>query len=119
AFGDIGDDLNLRELAAGHLHMDLVNLEVKKSREHRRVTAQPHRVAFVVAETKVGGEPAAAHHRLHGTVENVDEAIRIFAVRATCSPPRACRAGRAPAARSGAAARPPGAALPGIHKTID
>ena len=61
--------------------MDFVHVHVEKRREHRRVTARTDGAAFVIAEAEVRGEMALAGDGLDGAIENIHEALRVFAMR--------------------------------------
>jgi hypothetical protein len=78
--GDVGDEIEFGEFAAGHFEVDFVDVKVEESGEHGCVTAEPDRAAFVVAETEVSGEAAASDDGFDGAVEEVDEAFGIFDV---------------------------------------
>ena len=79
-FGDRADDIELGQLPAGHLDVDLVDGHGIERREHRRVATRPDSVAVEVSEAQVGRQPAAADDRRNGAVEDVDEALRILAI---------------------------------------
>ncbi len=72
--GDGFDQLQFAELAAGHLDVDLVDIEVEEGGEHRGVLSWPDGAAFVVAEAEMGGETAAADGGGDGAIEDIDEA---------------------------------------------
>jgi len=61
--------------------MNLVDLHVKKCGEHRRVFALADGVALVVAKAQMRREITLADNRLNGAVKDVDEALRVFAMR--------------------------------------
>ena len=63
--------------------MNLVDLQIEKRRIHRRVSARRDGAAFVVAEAKVRGEPAAPANPRDRSVEDVCQSRRIFAMRVT------------------------------------
>ena len=80
ACGDRGDQLDFRELAAGHLQVHLVDVHVEKRRKQARVAPRRHGAALVVAEAQVRRQPRAPAHGRDRLVEDGDEPPRIFDV---------------------------------------
>ena len=78
---DGGDQLELGELTAGHLQMELVDGEPEERREHRRIAPLRRRASLVVAEAQVGAEVAAADDGLDRAVEQIDEPGGVLPVR--------------------------------------
>src|SRR5207302_9477216 len=81
-----GDELALGKLAARHLEVKLLDVELEEGREHRRIPPRADGAALVVAEAEVGREPAPPGERTDGAVENVDQARRVLAVRVAAHP---------------------------------
>src|SRR5213593_4446403 len=78
---DFADDIEFRELTAGHLEVNLVELHAQEGGKHRPVAPGPHCSRLVIPKAKMGGEPAFSKDRLDGSIEDVRESRRVFAVR--------------------------------------
>ena len=61
--------------------MDFVHQQIVERGKHGRVAARTDRAALEVSETKMGREPATTVDRVHRAIENIDEPLRVFAVR--------------------------------------
>src|SRR5690606_965215 len=81
ALRDLARDLDLGELAARHLHVELIRLELEKGGKHGRVTPVADSATLVVSKTEMRRQPSATDHRLDRAIEDIDEAARILAVR--------------------------------------
>ena len=80
-FGDLCNQLQLGELAARHFQVDLIRSKIEERREHGRISSRPDRARLVIAEAQVSRQTALAAHGFHCTVEDIDEALRVLAVR--------------------------------------
>src|SRR6266545_2995986 len=114
---DLADDFQLGKLAARHLDVNFIHQHIEKGRKHRRVTARADGPAFEISETEMRGEPAATVNRVHGAIENIDEASRVLAARGYLRSLCVGRAGRAPAGQTSGPARIPIRYLRGTRKT--
>ena len=77
---DLCDQLDLGKLAARHLDVQLVRLEIEKRRKHRRNPSRSDRPSFEISEAQVRAQAGAPVDRLHRAVENIHEAPGIFLV---------------------------------------
>ena len=74
------DDLNFGKFAARHLHMNLIQVHIKKSREHGCIAPVADSMTFEIAKAEMGGEATFAHDGFNRAIENIDKARRVFTV---------------------------------------
>lgn len=80
---DGANHLQFGKFPAGHLDMNLIDMEIEKVGEHAGVRPPPYRSTFVVPETKMRRQPALTDDGSDSAIEDIDQSAAIGTVRIT------------------------------------